>query len=303
MNILETIGNTPLVEIKHLNPNPNIKILAKLEKFNPSGSVKDRIALRMIEDAEKTGRLTKDKIILEATSGNTGISLALVAAVKGYPITIFMSDNVSIERRKILRAFGAKLILTPGKESTDGAIIRARRLAKNPKYVMLDQFKNPSNVLAHYRTTGPEIWKQTGGETTHFVAAIGTTGTLMGISRFLKEKNANLKIIGVEPGPNHKIQGLKNLNNNIIPEILNLKDLDKIIRIKDKNAFETARKLAREEGIFVGMSSGAAMWVAMKVARSLKKGIIVVLFPDGGEKYLYTNLFDETQTDARKAFK
>ncbi len=290
MNILNTIGNTPLIEIKKLNPNPKVKILAKLEKFNPGGSVKDRIAKYMIEAAERSGKLTKDKTILEATSGNTGIGLALVAAVKGYKLKIVMPDNVSPARKKILKALGADLILTPGKESTDGAIILARELAIDPKYLLIDQYRNPANVLAHYETTGPEIWKQTDGKITHFVAAIGTTGTLMGISKYLKEKNPNIKILGVEPSPSHRIQGLKNLNDKIIPEIFDASQIDDMIRIKDRDAFRVTRELARE-GLFVGMSSGAAMWAAVRVTNKLNSGVVVVIFPDGGEKYLNTNLF------------
>lgn len=293
MNVLNLIGNTPLVEIKKLNPNPKVKIFAKLEKFNPGGSVKDRIALYMIEAAEKSGKLTKDKIVLEPTSGNTGIGLTIVAAVKGYRIKIVMPESMSKERSKILKALGAELILTPAEEGMDGAILQAREMAKDKRYFMPDQFRNPANVQAHYETTGPEIWKQTDGKVTHFVAGLGTTGTLMGVSRRLKEYNPKIKIIGAEPHPSSKIQGLKNLDVKIVPGIFDASRLDDVIKVSDRDAFRVTRELAMNEGLFMGMSSGAAMWVAMKIAKQLESGTIVVLFPDGGEKYLNTNLFND----------
>ncbi len=292
-NILKLIGDTPLVNINKLNKNKNVEIYAKLEKFNIGGSVKDRIALSMIEAAEKSGELTKDKIILEATSGNTGIGLALIAAVKKYKILLIMPESVSIERRKILKAFGADILLTPANKGTDGAIESAYNLArKEKKYMLIDQFNNEYNWKAHYYGTGEEIWKQTNGKITIFVATMGTFGTLKGISKRLKEYNKDIKIIGVEPYLNHKIQGLKNMKEAYKPGIYDKKDLDEKVNIKDEDAYETARLLAREEGLFVGMSSGAAMFVALQKAEQLKKGLIVVLFPDGGEKYLSTNLFE-----------
>lgn len=293
-NILELIGNTPLVKINRLNTNKKVSIYAKLESFNPGGSVKDRIALSMIEHAEKTGVLTKDKIILEPTSGNTGIGIALVSAVKGYKVLLAMPESVSIERRKILKALGAEILLTPKEKGTDGAIEKAYQMAREDKekYLLLDQFNNEHNWKAHYDGTGNEIWDQTGGEITMFVAAIGTSGTLMGVSKKLKEMDPKIRIVGVEPYLGHKIQGLKNMKEAYKPGIFNKKLLDEKINVHDEDAYETSRQLAKKEGIFVGMSSGAAMHIAMKKAKELKKGTIVVLLPDGGEKYLSTVLFD-----------
>ncbi len=293
-NILEKIGNTPLVKINKLNPNKNVMLYAKVEFFNPGGSVKDRIALSMIEEAEKKRGLTKNKIVLEATSGNTGIGLALVCAIKGYKLVLTMSESASMERRKILKAFGAEIFLTPAKDGTDGAIEKAYELSrKNKKYWLSDQFNNPDNWKAHYYGTAEEIWRDTEGKITHFVAGMGTTGTLMGVSKRLKEYNPNLQIIGVEPFLGHKIQGLKNMKEAYKPGIYDKSRLDKKINVKDEDAYETAREIAKKEGIFVGMSSGAAMSGALQVIHGLKKGLIVVLFPDGGERYLSTNLFSE----------
>ncbi len=294
-NIVNLIGNTPLVKINKLNPVKNVTIYAKLESFNPGGSIKDRIALAMIESAEKSGELTKNKTILEATSGNTGIGLALVAAAKGYKALFVMSEAVSLERKKILRAYGADILLTPAKKNTDGAIEKAYELArKEPnKYFLTDQFNNPENVQVHYETTGKEILQQTKGKVTHFIAAIGTTGTLIGVGKRLKEYNKNIKIIAVEPYLNHKIQGLKNLHEAYKPGIWSKKIPDEKIKIKDKDAYETARLLAKKEGLFVGMSSGAAMYVALQKAKELKEGVIVAILPDGGERYLSTSLFND----------
>ena len=294
-NILKLIGNTPLVKINKLNPNKNVELYAKLESFNPGGSVKDRIGLTMIEQAEKSGELTKDKIILEPTSGNTGIGIALVSVVKGYKVLLTMPESVSMERRKILKALGAELLLTPKEKGTDGAIEKAYAMAREEKqkYLLLDQYNNENNWKAHYNGTGKEIWKQTNGKITMFVAAIGTFGTLRGVSTRLKENNKEIKIIGVEPYIGHKIQGLKNMKEAYKPGIYDKKLLDEKINIKDEDAYETARKLAKQEGIFVGMSSGAAMFVALQKVRELKNGLVVVLLPDGGEKYLSTTLFSE----------
>jgi len=292
-SILDTIGNTPLVEIKRLHSNPKVKILAKLEYFNPGGSVKDRPALYMIEAAERSGTLTPDKTVIEATSGNTGIGLALVCTVKGYRLLLTMSEAVSIERQKILRARGAEILLTPGHLGTDGAIEEAYRLAReNPdKYFIVDQFNNEANWKAHYYGTAEEIWRQTNGMLTTFVATLGTTGTLMGVSRRLKKYNPDIQIVGVEPYLGHKIQGLKNMKEAYCPEIFEKHRLDKKINIEDEHAYETARRLAIEEGIFVGMSSGAAMAGALKAAEIMNEGTIVVVFPDNGERYLSTPLF------------
>lgn len=292
MGILTCIGNTPITSIE-LNPNPQVKLYAKLEGNNPGGSIKDRIALYMIEAAEKEGRLTRDKIILEATSGNTGIGLAMVASAKKYRVKLTMPGCVSIERRRTLEAFGAELILSPPDEATDGAIRLAHKiLAEDPeKYFMPNQFDNEANVLAHYETTGKEIIEQTEGRITHFVAGMGTTGTLMGVSKRLKEFNKEIKIIGVEPVLHHRIQGLKNMSEAIRPKIFDPGRLDERIFVNDDEAFDTTRMLAVKEGIFAGMSSGAAMHVALRKSSEIKEGVIVVILPDRGDRYLSTSLF------------
>jgi cysteine synthase B len=292
-NILETIGNTPLIKINKLNPNPNVNLYAKLEGVNPGGSIKDRVALRMIEEAEKSGELTKDKIIIEATSGNTGIALAMIAKVKGYQATIVMSEAVSIERRKMIAAFGAEIILTDGDKGTDGAIIKVRELKKEypSKYYHTDQFANIYNKDAHYSTTAEEIWQQTGGQIDYFVSVIGTSGTLMGVNTALKKYNPKIKIISAEPTKGHYIQGLKNMEEAIVPAIYDREHLDDVIMIETEEAFEMARRVIAEEAIFVGMSSGAAMLAASKVAAKIQSGTIVTIFPDRGEKYLSTGLF------------
>ena len=292
MGILKCIGNTPLAEID-LNPNPNVKILAKLEGNNPGGSVKDRIALYMIESAEKQGILTKDKIILEATSGNTGIGLAMVASAKKYRVKLTMPACVSVERRRILEAFGAELILTPSSEGTDGAIRLAHKILEEEpeRYFMPNQFDNKANFIAHYETTGKEIIEQTNGKVTHFVAGMGTTGTLMGVSMRLKEFNNDIKIVGIEPVKNHRIQGLKNMTESIRPKIFDPSRLDEHYFVNDEEAFDTTRMLAIKEGLFVGMSSGAAMHIALRISSELKNGVIVVLLPDRGDRYLSTSLF------------
>ncbi|HET6462124.1 MAG TPA: cysteine--tRNA ligase [Syntrophales bacterium] len=301
-SVIESIGNTPLVEIRKLNPNEKVKIYAKLESFNPGGSVKDRIALYMVKEAEKRGELSKDKIILEATSGNTGIGLALVAAAKGYRLCLAMPESASEERKRILKAMGAELYLTPANLGTDGAIeVAYNMMLKEPaKYFGTDQFNNADNMMAHYYGTGEEIWQQSGGAVTMVVATMGTSGTVMGISKRLKEYNPGVRIVGVEPYLQHKIQGLKNMKESYRPGIYDRSRLDEKINILDEDAFETARKLALEEGLFVGMSSGAAMYVAMQKAKEMEEGLIVVIFPDGGERYLSTELFaDKKQSTLR----
>lgn len=292
-SIIESIGNTPLIEIRKLHANPKVKILAKMESANPGGSIKDRTALFMIENAEKRGTLTLDKIILEATSGNTGIGLAMIAAVKGYKLCLTMPESASEERKKILRAMGAELLFTPAGQGTDGAIeVAYRMLRENPeKYFGTDQFNNEDNIAAHYHGTAQEIWEQTEGNVTMVVASLGTSGTAMGISRRLKEYNPQIKIVGVEPYLQHKIQGLKNMRESYRPGIFNKHNLDEKVNILDEDAFEMSRRLAREEGIFAGMSSGAAMFVALQKARELEAGTLVVILPDGGERYLSTELF------------
>lgn len=297
-SILDKIGDTPLIEIQRLNPNPKIPLLAKLEYMNPGGSVKDRIAKMMIEAAEASGRLTPAKTVLEATSGNTGIGLAMVCAAKGYRLLLTMSEAVSVERRRILEALGADIRLTPGRLGTDGAIEEAYRLARERAdiYFMTDQFNNEANWRAHYEGTGVEIWEQTEGRITMLVATMGTTGTIMGTSRRLKEFNPDICIVGVEPYLGHKIQGLKNMKESYQPEIYEKRRIDRKVNVDDEVAFETARRLAREEGLFVGMSSGAAMAVAREEIKSLEDGVLVVILADGGERYLSTPLFAPRQT-------
>jgi cysteine synthase len=292
-NILETIGHSPLIRINRMNPNPTVTLAVKLEGGNPGGSVKDRIALSMIEGAEKRGELTREKIILEPTSGNTGIGLAMVGAVKGYRVLVILPENMSIERRRILRAYGADFILTPAEKGTDGAIERAHEIYRaNPeRYYFPNQFANPDNIRAHYEETASEIWRDTEGKVDIFVAGIGTTGTLMGVSQRLRELKPRIKIVGVEPLPGHKIQGLKNLRESRTPEIFDEAQLDEIVRIEDDLAFEAAIRLAREEGIFAGISSGAVMAGALKVVRKTLEGLMVALLPDRGEKYLSSEQF------------
>ncbi len=292
-SIIDAIGNTPMVEIRRLNPNPHVRMFAKLEYLNPGGSIKDRVALRMIAAGEASGLLTPDKTVVEATSGNTGIGLAMICAVKGYRLLLTMSEAASEERRKILRARGADILLTPGHLGTDGAIEEVYRLVREhpDRYFMTDQYNNTANFQAHYHGTAPEIWEQTGGQVSCLVATMGTTGTLMGMSRRLKEYNPAIRIVGVEPFLGHKIQGLKNLKEAYCPEIFEKKRLDKKVNIADEDAYEMARRLARQEGIFVGMSSGAAMAAACAEAAGMAQGVVVVIFPDGGERYLSTPLF------------
>lgn len=292
-NILETIGNTPLVKINKLNPNKNVAIYAKIEGNNPTGSIKDRIALKMIEQAEAEGSLKKGKTIIEPTSGNTGIGLAMIGVVKGYDVEIVMSEAVSIERRKMIKAFGATITLTDAELGTDGAIHKARELVKNypDKYFMPDQFSNEYNKLAHYKTTAEEILKETNGNIDYFVSSIGTSGTIMGVGKALKEKNPNIKIVEAHPVKGHYIQGLKNMEEAIVPSIYDPSQIDETVMVGNEDAFELARQIVRHEGIFVGMSSGAAIFAAIEIARKIDSGTIVVVFPDRGEKYLSTDLF------------
>jgi cysteine synthase B len=294
MSILSAIGNTPLVELNNLNnKKPKVRIFGKLEGCNPGGSVKDRPAYYMIKKAEEAGELAKNKIILEPTSGNTGIALAMIGAAKGYRVKLCMPECVSTERQLVLQALGAEVILTPAKEGTDGAIRKAHQLLNDEpdKYYMPNQFENENNVLAHYETTGPEIFAQTNGKIDVFVAGMGTTGTLMGVKRFFKEKKPKVRVVAVEPTEGHTIQGLKNMKESIVPKIYNSQMLDEKITIGDGEAFETTRMLAAKEGIFVGMSSGAAVAGALKAAEKMRSGTIVVILPDRGDRYLSTTLF------------
>lgn len=296
MSILAGIGNTPVVELTSMNPNRRVRVLCKLEGNNPGGSVKDRPAYFMLKEAEKSGELTRDKIILEPTSGNTGIALAMIGAAKGYKVELCMPGCVSLERRGILEAYGATVLLTPANEATDGAIRRAHQIHDGhpEKYYMPNQFTNANNFLAHYETTGPEILSQTNGDIDVFVAGMGTTGTLMGVSRYLKEKKPAVRIAGVEPPPGHMIQGLKNMQEAIVPQIYEANRLDEKLTIGDELAFETCRKLALTEGIFAGMSSGAAVAGALRLAADMTSGTIVTLICDRGDRYLTTALFRST---------
>lgn len=293
-NILEAIGETPLVRINRLNPNPNVQMLAKVEGFNPTGSIKDRIAMNMIEDAELNGRLRPGMTILEPTSGNTGIALAMIGAVRGYKVCIVMSDAVSVERRTIIRSLGAEVVLTPGAEGTDGAIRLARKMvADHPdKYFMPDQFSNAANYMAHYQRTALEIWRQTDAKVDYVVSALGTSGTIMGLSRFMRALNPDVKIVSAHPIKGHYIQGLKNMQEAIVPDIYDPAKIDIQEMVESEEAIDMARKIITDEGIFAGMSSGAAMVAARRVAERIDGGNMVVIFPDRADKYLSTIMFE-----------
>ncbi|MBI5192994.1 MAG: cysteine synthase family protein [Nitrospirae bacterium] len=293
-NLIDTIGNTPLVELGNLTPNKDVKIYAKLEGFNPTGSVKDRIAKYMVEKAEAAGILSKDKILLEPTSGNTGISLGMVAKIKGYKLTAVMPESMSLERREILKAFGVEIVLSPGDQGTNGAIRVAHEMLKdNPQYIMLDQYSNAANPGAHYETTAVEILRDVPEPIDYFVAGLGTGGTLMGAGQRLKEHNPNTQIIAVQPYPKSGLQGLRSLLDGYTPPILDIKKLDGNEFCKDEDAFRMVKELADKEGIFAGISSGAIMYHVIKLAKKMKSGVIVTLFPDGGWKYVSERLWTE----------
>jgi len=292
-SVLELIGSTPMVRIRRLVPSPSVTVYAKLEGFNPTGSIKDRIALKMIEQAEREGTLGPGKTIIEPTSGNTGIGIAMIGAVKGYPVEIVMSEAVSVERRKMIQAFGATVTLTDAQLGTDGAIMKARALVRDfpDRYFMPDQFSNHYNQLAHYDGTAVEILEQTGGEVDYFVSSLGTSGTLMGVGLALKERVPGVRIVSAHPVRGHYIQGLKNLEEAIVPAIYDAAKIDRHIMVETEDAFDLARRLALEEGIFAGMSSGAALYAARVLAAEIEAGTIVTILPDRGEKYLSTSLF------------
>jgi cysteine synthase B len=296
-SVLDLIGNTPLLEITRLTADvlrPGVRIFAKLEGFNPGGSVKDRAARKMIEIGLARGELSPGKVILDSTSGNTGIALAMVGAALGYPVELVMASNVSRERKKIIEAFGAKPIYSDPLEGSDGAIVLCREIidANPDRYFKPDQYNNEANPLAHFETTGPEIWRQTEGAITHFVAGIGTSGTIMGTGRFLKSRNPNVKVIAVEPDdPMHGLEGLKHMASSIIPGIYHERELDDKIQVSTEDAYEMVYALGKFEGLLVGQSSGAAMVAALKLASSLREGTVVTIFCDFGEKYLSTNLW------------
>ncbi len=292
-DILSAIGNTPLIRINRLFHSDRISIYGKLEATNPGGSVKERIALSMIEAGEASGGLTRDKIVLEATSGNTGIGLAMVCAAKGYRCVLVMPESASIERRKIMQAYGAEILLTPANRATDGAIEKSYAMVREfpDRYFLTDQYNNEANWRAHYDHTAPEIWQQTDSKVTHVVATLGTSGTIMGLCAWFHESQPQVKVIAVEPHLDHKIQGLKNMKESYKPGIFDKSVPDEIVPIEDEAAFSMARKLASEEGMLVGMSSGGAMAAAIDYAKRLDHGMVVVILPDGGERYLSTPLF------------
>ena len=304
-SVLELIGNTPLVDVSVLSPNPAVRLLAKLENQNPFGSVKDRVAKSMIEHAEKDGRLNPGQRIIEPSSGNTGIALAAIAQLKGYPITILMPDNVSIERRQMLEVFGAEIIFTPGAEGSNGAVRRAEVMAlQHPEWCFLHQYENEANPTAHYESTGPEIWHDC-PEITHFVAGLGTSGTLMGVGRYLKEQNPNIKIIAVEPPIGERVEGLRNLDDGYIPPVFEkwhgIDILDRKRVVRPRESIECTRRLVRECGIFAGISAGAAVAGALKVASEIDEGVIVFIVSDGGWKYLSTGVYTDDLDVAEQA--
>lgn len=289
-SLVESIGHTPLVELPGFSPSPRVRIFAKLEGANPTGSVKDRIARQMLEAAERDGLMTQDKILLEPTSGNTGIGLAMLCRVKGYRMVAVMPENVSPERRDLLMAYGAEIVLTEGSRGSNGSIAKAQELAQDARYYMPYQYGNPANPQAHYETTGPEIIADL-PEVDVFVAGLGTGGTLMGVGRRLREHNPAVKIVAAEPHPGEQVQGLRSLDEGFVPPILDLEQLDRKVVVHGDDALRLTRALVETEGIFAGISSGAALSVALRVAREMERGNIVVLFADGGWKYLSTGLW------------
>jgi [CysO sulfur-carrier protein]-thiocarboxylate-dependent cysteine synthase len=307
-NVLDMIGNTPLVDVSVLSPNADVRIVAKMESQNPFGSVKDRIARSMIETAEKEGRLLPGQTIVEPSSGNTGIALAAIARIKGYPIKILLPESVSIERRQMLEVYGAEVILTPGPEGSNGAVKRAQALAaEHPEWAFLYQYANDANPRAHYEGTGPEIWRDC-PEITHFVAGLGTSGTLMGTGRYLKERNPDIKVVAVEPPLGERVEGLRNLDEGYIPPVFELWNgldlLDRKRVVRPRESIEWTRRLVTECGVFAGISAGAAMAGAAKVASEIDGGVIVFVVCDGGWKYLstgaYTDDLDAAEANAEK---
>ena len=303
-NVLDMIGNTPLVDVSNLSPNSNVRILGKMEMQNPFGSVKDRIAKAMIETAEKDGRLKPGQTIIEPSSGNTGIAMAAIAQLRGYPIKILMPESVSIERRQMLEVFGAEVILTPGGEGSNGAVARAKVMAaEHPEWAFLYQYANDANPMAHYEGTGPEIWRDC-PEITHFVAGLGTSGTLMGVGKYLKEVKPSVKLISIEPPLGERVEGLRNLDEGYVPPIFDnwhgLQLLDRKRVVRPRESLEWTRRLVAECGIFAGISAGAAMAGAAKVATEIDEGVIVFIVCDGGWKYLSTGAYTD-DLDAAEA--
>ena len=290
-DLADAIGNTPLVGLPRLSPRPGVRLWAKLEGHNPTGSVKDRIARAMVDDAEKTGRLEPGATLLEPSSGNTGIALALVARVRGYRLVVVMPENTSAERRQLLELYGAEVVSSPAAGGSNGAIARAEELAADhPDWVMLYQYGNPANVTAHYETTGPEIWRDL-PEVTHFVAGLGTSGTLVGVGRYLKEQNPGVQVVAAEPEYGDLVYGLRNLDEGFVPPIFDERVLDRRIKVGSHDALQRTRQLAATEGLFAGISTGAVLHVALRVAERLERADLVVLAPDGGWKYLSTGAY------------
>lgn len=290
-NLLDLIGNTPLVESRVLNQNPNVKLYFKLEGHNPGGSVKDRAALNMIRSGLERGELQKDSKLIEATSGNTGIALAMITGFYGLNIELVMSENATKERIQTMRAYGAKVTLTSGDRGIEGARDYAEAKVKNDGFIMINQFANNDNWKAHYKTTGPEIWKDTQGKITHFVSSMGTTGTIMGTSTYLKEQNPDIKIVGVQPKEGSRIPGIRKWPQEYLPKIFNPDKVDQVLEVSQTEAQSTAQQLAKKEGIFAGMSSGGATAAALRLANTLESGIIVSIVCDRGDRYLSSDLF------------
>ena len=301
-SIIDSIGHTPLIELQSFSPKPGVRIFAKLEGNNPTGSVKDRIARSLIEDAERSGKIGPDTVLLEPTSGNTGIGLAMIARVKGYRLKVVMPENVSVERRQILELFGAEIELTDGTQGSNGAITRAKELAEDPRYHLLYQYGNAANPRAHYETTAPEIIDDL-PDVDMFVAGLGTGGTLMGVGKRLKEHNPKIQIVAAEPHPEDQVSGLRSLDHGFIPPILDLDALDRKIVVRSEDALERTRQLTNQEGIFAGLSSGAAVHVAVRVGRQMERGNIVVLLADGGWKYLSTGIWERTTDEAAEGIR
>jgi cysteine synthase B len=291
MRLIDFIGNTPLVEIRNLWNNPNVRIFGKLEGHNPGGSVKDRAAYGMLSGALERGEIKQGDKLVEATSGNTGIALAMIARLLGVKMTLIMPESATLERRQTMKAFGADLILTPAEETIEYSRTLAQKMAEEEGYFMLNQFGNEDNPKMHYRTTGPEIWRDTNGKVTHFVSAMGTTGTIMGVSRYLKEQNPKIQIIGTQPTEGSKIPGIRRWSPEFLPTIFDAKRVDRVIDVSEQEAADMARKLALQEAIFSGKSSGGAFTAAMKVAQNLDKGCIVFIVCDRGDRYLSSDLF------------
>ena len=290
--ILDLVGNTPMVELKHIPTNKNVTIYAKLEGNNPGGSVKDRAAYGMIKGAIDRGEIKSDTTLIEATSGNTGIALAMIASLFHVPIELIMPEDATRERILTMQAFGAKVILTPKERSMEGAIDYANEQVAKGGYLMLNQFANPDNAAMHYKTTGPEIWKDTNGTITHFVSSMGTTGTIMGVSKYLKEQDPTIEIVGCQPTDGSRIPGIRKWAEAYLPKIFDRKRVDRVIELDEKEARIMTKRLAREEAIFCGMSSGGAVHAALEVAKDLDSGIIVCIICDRGDRYLSSNLFD-----------